>query len=29
MGGEKPKGKSKDNQAKHLEGWITYPIEVN
>jgi hypothetical protein len=29
MGGEKPKGKSKDNQAKHLQGWTTNPIEVN
>jgi hypothetical protein len=29
MGEEKPKGKSKDNQAKHLQGWTTNPIEVN
>jgi len=29
MGGEKPKGKSKDNQATHLQGWTTNPIEVN
>lgn len=29
MGGEKPKGKSKNDQAKHLQGWTTNPIEAN
>jgi predicted DsbA family dithiol-disulfide isomerase len=26
---EKPKGKSKDDQAKHLQGWTKNPIKAN
>ncbi len=29
MGGKKPKGKLKNDQTKHLQGWTTNPIEAN
>ncbi len=29
IGGKKPKCKSKDDQAKHLQGWTTNPINAN
>jgi hypothetical protein len=27
--GKKPKCKSKDDKAKHLQGWTTNPIKAN